>query len=92
MQYLPYYPKRAGSKYAIPETLLEMYQTTNKQYLPHYPECVGSKQGCHTGRPEAYGRAGVPAYYTGREPGVLDIYSEHSLKLPRICSNMLEYS
>jgi hypothetical protein len=26
------------------------------------------------------GRAGVPAHYTGRKPGVLDIFSEYSLK------------
>jgi hypothetical protein len=29
-------------------------------------------------------RAGVPAHYIGREPGVLDIFSEYSLKIPRI--------
>jgi hypothetical protein len=34
----------------------------------------------------------VLAHYTRREPGVLDIFSEYSLKIPRICSNMLEYT
>jgi hypothetical protein len=33
----------------------------------------------------------VPVHYTRREPGVLDIFSEYSLKIPRIYSNMLEY-
>jgi hypothetical protein len=35
-------------------------------------------QGCHIGHPEANGRAGGLAHYAGREPGVLDIFSEYS--------------
>jgi hypothetical protein len=31
-------------------------------------------------------------HYIGREPGVLDIFSEYSLKIPQIYSNMLEYT
>jgi hypothetical protein len=53
---------------------------------------ISTNQGCHTRRPEAYERAGVPAHYTGHEPGVLDIFSEYSLKIPQICLNMLEYT
>jgi hypothetical protein len=34
----------------------------------------------------------VLADYTGREPGVLDIFSEYSLKIPRIYSNILDIS
>jgi hypothetical protein len=34
----------------------------------------------------------VPAHYAGCEPGVLDIFSKYSLKLPRICSNILDIS
>jgi hypothetical protein len=34
----------------------------------------------------------MPAHYIGREPGVLDIFFEFSLKIPRIYSNMLEYA
>jgi hypothetical protein len=34
----------------------------------------------------------VPVHYAGREPGVLDIFFEYSLKIPRIYSNMLEYT
>jgi hypothetical protein len=37
-------------------------------------------------------RAGGPAHYARREPGVLDIFSEYSLKIPRIYPNMLEYT
>jgi hypothetical protein len=37
-------------------------------------------------------RAGMPAHYAEHEPGVLDIFFEYSLKRPRICSNMLEYT
>jgi hypothetical protein len=36
-------------------------------------------------------RAGGLAHYAGREPGVLDIFSEYSLKIPQIYSNILEY-
>jgi hypothetical protein len=39
-------------------------------------------QGCHTRRPEANGRASGLVHYVGREPGVLDIFSEYSLKIP----------
>jgi hypothetical protein len=42
-----------------------------------------------TGR-RAGGRAGVLAYYVGHEPGVLNIFFEYSLKIPRIYSNILE--
>jgi hypothetical protein len=35
------------------------------------------------------GRANVPAYYAGC---VLDIFSEYSLKIPRIYSNILDIS
>jgi hypothetical protein len=35
---------------------------------------------------------GVPAYYVRHKLGILDIFSEYSLKLPRICSNILEYT
>jgi hypothetical protein len=38
------------------------------------------------------GRTGMPAHYTGRKLGVLDIFSEYSLKIPRIYSNMLKYT
>jgi hypothetical protein len=38
------------------------------------------------------GRVGMPAHHTGRELGILDIFSEYSLKIPRIYSNMLEYT
>jgi hypothetical protein len=34
----------------------------------------------------------VPTHYTRREPGVLDIYSKYSLKIPRIYSNILNIS
>jgi hypothetical protein len=34
----------------------------------------------------------VPAHYARREPGILDIFSEYSLKLPRICSNIVDIS
>jgi hypothetical protein len=34
----------------------------------------------------------VPIHYAGREPGVLDIFFEYSLKIPRICSNILNIS
>jgi hypothetical protein len=37
-------------------------------------------------------RARGLAHYTGRELGVLDIFSEYSLKIPRIYLNMLKYS
>jgi hypothetical protein len=36
-------------------------------------------------------QAGVPVYYTGCKPGILGIFSEYSLKIPRIYSNMIEY-
>jgi hypothetical protein len=36
--------------------------------------------------------AGTLAHYAGREPGVLNIFFEYSLKMPRIYSNMLEYT
>jgi hypothetical protein len=42
--------------------------------------------------PKANGRAGGLAYYARREPGVLNIFSEYSFKIPRIYSNMLEYT
>jgi hypothetical protein len=45
--------------------------------------------GCHTSRPEAYGRVGVPAHYVGHEPGILDRFFEYSLKLPQIYSVFL---
>jgi hypothetical protein len=38
------------------------------------------------------GRVGVPAHYARRKPGVLDIFSEYSLKLPRTGSNILKYT
>jgi hypothetical protein len=38
------------------------------------------------------GRAGVPTHYTGHEPGILDIFSKYSLKIPRIYSNILDIS
>jgi hypothetical protein len=34
----------------------------------------------------------MPAHYIGREPGVLDIFAKYSLKIPRIYSNILEYT
>jgi hypothetical protein len=34
----------------------------------------------------------MPAHYTGCKLGVLDIFSEYSLKIRRINSNMLEYA
>jgi hypothetical protein len=34
----------------------------------------------------------MPTYYTGCKPGVLDIFSEYSLKIPRIYSNILDIS
>jgi hypothetical protein len=34
----------------------------------------------------------VPAHYTGYKPGVLDIFFEYSLKIPRICLNILKYT
>jgi hypothetical protein len=34
----------------------------------------------------------VPAHYTGRELGVLDIFSEYSLKIPQIYLNILDIS
>jgi hypothetical protein len=40
----------------------------------------------------AGGRVGMPAHYAGRKPRVLDIFSEYSLKIPRIYSNVLEYT
>jgi hypothetical protein len=39
----------------------------------------------------AGGRAGGLVPYVGHEPGVLDIFSEYSLKIPRIYSNILKY-
>jgi hypothetical protein len=47
-------------------------------------------QGCHTRRPETNRWAG--AHYARRKPGLLDIFSEYSLKIPQIYSNMLEYT
>jgi hypothetical protein len=38
------------------------------------------------------GRACMPTHYTGRKPGILDILSEYSLKIPRIYLNMLKYT
>jgi hypothetical protein len=38
------------------------------------------------------GRAGGLAHYAERKPGVLDIFSEYSFKIPRIYLNMLEYT
>jgi hypothetical protein len=38
------------------------------------------------------GWAGMPIHNTGHEPGVLDIFSEYSFKIPRIYLNMLEYT
>jgi hypothetical protein len=32
------------------------------------------------------------AHYTGRKLGILDIFFEYSLKIPRIYSNMFEYT
>jgi hypothetical protein len=37
-------------------------------------------------------RAGMPAHYVGHKPGILDIFSKYSLKITRICLNMLEYT
>jgi hypothetical protein len=37
-----------------------IYTTTEEAFQ------AASMQGCHTGRLEAYGRAGVPAHHTGR--------------------------
>jgi hypothetical protein len=34
----------------------------------------------------------VPAHYTRRKLGILDIFSEYSLKIPRIYSNILDIS
>jgi hypothetical protein len=34
----------------------------------------------------------MPVHYAGREVGILDIFSEYSLKLPRMCSNILDIS
>jgi hypothetical protein len=45
---------------------------------PHHER---QNQGCHIGHLEAYRRAGMPAHYIGREPGVLDIFSKYSLKI-----------
>jgi hypothetical protein len=49
-------------------------------------------QGCHTGRLEANGWAGGLAHYARRELGILYIFSEYSLKIPRIYLNMLGYT
>jgi hypothetical protein len=38
------------------------------------------------------GQAGMPIHYVGLKLGVLNIFFEYSLKLPQICSNMLEYT
>jgi hypothetical protein len=38
------------------------------------------------------GQAGGLAYYTGHKLGILYIFSEYSLKIPWIYSNMLEYT
>jgi hypothetical protein len=40
----------------------------------------------------AGGQAGSLAHYAGRGPGVLDILSKYSLKIPQIYSNMLKYT
>jgi hypothetical protein len=32
------------------------------------------------------------AHYVGCKPSILDIFSKHSLKIPQIYSNMLEYT
>jgi hypothetical protein len=37
-------------------------------------------------------RAGMPAHYIGHKPGILDIFSKYSLKIPRIYSNILDIS
>jgi hypothetical protein len=36
-------------------------------------------------------RVGVLAHYIRHKPGILDIFSEYSLKITQICSNILEY-
>jgi hypothetical protein len=38
------------------------------------------------------GRAGGLTHYVGREPGVLNIFSKYSLKIPQIYSNILKYA
>jgi hypothetical protein len=35
---------------------------------------------------------GVPTHYASCKPGVLDMFSKYSLKIPQIYSNMLEYA
>jgi hypothetical protein len=38
------------------------------------------------------GRAGVLAHYAKCKPGILDIFSEYSFKIPQIYLNMLKYT
>jgi hypothetical protein len=38
------------------------------------------------------GHEGGPVYYIRYEPDILDIFSEYSLKIPRIYSNILKYT